>query len=366
MNNSKFMEEFYSLPKERVILNKKQRSSLWKKSTERVENLDFNFLSKNCPALLHQIVKSYDSGKNIQAAVFSECVYAQTLANMLSLSTFVNCSISANSIPNDVQNLLKKHNLHPRYIYSSTDKKRLLIQAGGCGGIDCALINVDNLSICTIEFKEPGAKTSEPNLPKYGEDGCLQITDEFITQYPQFTEMLNEQKGLNFFEVMGRNVNNFSEESINIAVSNNYDKKYADFICTEDKHGILVLLPTKQVSLWASTIQGEIRPAGKNHCKAWTPIALQKFINQYNPIINDNMITIDKRQLAERRERGGNKKLSGYKITPLFFIYLEDCKINNNLITFNINDVEQLIPTIAGKMFFKHLLYSKIKAHYGL
>ena len=98
------------------------------------------------------------------------------------------------------------------------DGRRMLIQAGGCGGVDSALITVFDLKIFTIEFKEPGAKTSEPDLPKYGEDGILKITEEFLAQYPQFSAMLYEQAGLNFFEVMGSNVNDFSPESINQAI----------------------------------------------------------------------------------------------------------------------------------------------------
>ena len=77
----------------------------------------------------------------------------------------------------------------------------MLIQAGGCGGIDSALITVMDLNVYTIEFKEPGAKTSEPDLPKYGEDGKIVITDDFISRYPQFEAMLREQKDLNFLKL---------------------------------------------------------------------------------------------------------------------------------------------------------------------
>lgn len=358
------MEEFYSIPATKVIFNKTQRNTLWKNATSRSSELDFEMLKRVCPALEHQIRKSYDSGRNIQSAVFSECVYAQTFANMLNLSLFVNCANDENFIPNDIKALLRSYNLYPRYVYSTTDKQRMLIQAGGCNGIDSALVTVIDLNIYTIEFKEPGAKTSEPDLPKYKEDGILLVTDDFKQRYPQFIDMLEEQKGLNFFEVMGSNINNFSIESINVAVSNNYTKKYADVICTEDINGYLVMLPVNQVSIWAD-IEGEIRPAGRNHYNVWTPIALSNFLQGYNARINGEMVTVDKTLLAERRERGGNRKLSGYKITPLFFIYVDDCEINGNLITFNINDVQQLNPTIAGKMFFRRLLHSQVKLFYN-
>ncbi len=356
------MQEFYSIESTKVIFNKAEREKLWKKATSR-ENLDFAELSKKCPALEHQIQKSYQDGNNIQSAVFSECVYAQTFANMLKLDKFVNCFDESDFIPADVENLIKSYNLVPRYVYSTQDKRRMLIQAGGCGGIDSALITVINLVIYTIEFKEPGAKTSEPDLPKYDEDGKIKITQDFLTRYPQFEAMLQEQKNLNFFDVMGHNINNFSEESVNIAVSNNYAKKYADVICTEDTSGYLVMLPVNQVQLWAD-IQGEIRPAGRNHYKVWTPAALSKLLLKYDPDIIGAKVTIEKSKLEIRTERGGNGKISGYKLTPLFFVYARDCEDDGENISFDILKVQQLNPTIAAKMFFKTLKYSEAKSYY--
>lgn len=357
------MKEFYDNNPIKVIFNKTQRNLLWKKATERSQDLDFVELRLNCPALEHQIKKSYESGKNIQSAVFSECVYAQTFANMLDLTMFVNCIENINFIPVPVKELLKSYNLFPRYAYSSLDKNRMLIQAGGCNGIDSALITILDLNIYTIEFKEPGAKTSEPDLPKYNEDGNLLVTDSFLLKYPQFGEMLKEQANLNFFDVMGSNINKFSKESINIAVSENYTKKYADVICTEDVDGYLVMLPVNQVSIWAE-IEGEIRPAGRNHYKVWTPNALRKFLLDKGATIIDSNVSIDIGKLKPRTERGGNGKISGYKINPLFFIYTRDCKFENNIVNFNISSVQQLNPTITGKMFFKTLKYSNVRKYY--
>lgn len=359
------MSEFYSIEKTKVIFDKTERNELWKKAISRDDTLDFSELNSICPALSHQIVKSYESGKNIQAAVFSECVYAQTFANMLRLNEFYNCLDNDNIIPDNIKELLKSYFLFPRYVYTNLDKSRMLIQAGGCNGIDSALITVIDLNIFTIEFKEPGAKTSEPDLPKYEEDGMLKITEDFKERYPQFIDMLSEHTTLNFFEVMGNNIHNFSPESVNVAVTNNYSKKYADVICTEDINGYLVMLPVNQVSLWAQ-IEGEIRPAGRNHYNVWTPIALRNFLNDYEALFEENLVTVEKEKLALRTERGGNGKISGYKITPLFFVYVDDCKDNGSSITFNIEKVQQLNPTIAGKMFFRELKYHEVKEYYNL
>lgn len=360
------MSEFYAVKPTHVLFNKAERNDLWKKATARSSNLDFDLLKSKCPALEHQIRRSYSSGNNIQSAVFSECVYAQTFANMMNLTKFINCYETSGFIPASVERLLTSYHLVPRYVYSTEDKRRMLIQAGGCDGIDSALITVIDLVIYTIEFKEPGAKTSEPDLPKYGEDGVLVVTEKWLSVNPQFRAMLEEQKGLNFFEVMGSNINNFSKESIDIAVSSNYTgkKKFADVIVTEDIKGVLVMLPTNQASMWAE-IEGEIRPAGRNHYKVWTPLALRRFLLEKGATISGSIVTVDKRKLEERRERGGNRRLSGYKVTPLFFVYVEDCTEYGNIIRFDINKMQQLNPTIAGKMFFRKLNHRDVKCFYG-
>ena len=259
--------------------------------------------------------------------------------------------------------MLDSYHLSPRYVYSSDDNSRILIQAGGNKGVDSALITVIDYNIYTIEFKEPGAKTSEPDLPKYNEDGKLVVTDEFIMNYPQFEDMLKEHENLNFFSLMGNNEHRFGPESVNIAVTSNYTKKYADVVCTEDINGYLVMLPVNQISIWAD-IEGEIRPAGRNHYKVWTPNALRRFLKEKKAVINDDVATINISALSVRRKRGGSGTVSGYKINPIFFIYDKFCKINGDNVTFNLSNVQQLNPTIAGKMFFRRLNYFNVKKYY--
>lgn len=355
--------EFYTINPTKVVFDKAVREKIWRASTKR-EQIDFALLERHCPALAHQIRRSYTSDNNIQSAVFSECVYAQTIANMFGLTHFVNCFETVNFIPQNVADLLQSYNLVARYVYSTKDKKRMLIEAGGCGGIDSVLITVFDLNIYTIEFKEPYAKTSEVDLPKYGEDGNSQITKDFLEKYPQFKMMLEEQTNLNFFVTMGHNVRNFSTESIHYAIDNNYaSKKFADVICTEDVNGFLVMIPANQISLWAE-IEGEIRSAGRNHSKVWTYFRLQSLIKEFCIDMEDGVATLKKSDLQSRKERGGDGKISGYKINPLFFVYTKDCIDNGDTITFNLSKVRQLKPTITAKMFFKTLDYVKVKNYY--
>lgn len=329
-NQREIMAEFYSKPAMDVIFCKNERTHLWEMATSRTNLSLLEGETSKCPALLHQIRKSFETGDNIQSAVFSECVYAQTLANLFELPKFVNCFNEPNFIPEKVKVLIESYSLFPRYAYSTNDKSRMLIQAGSCEGIDSALITVIDLTIFTIEFKEPYAKSSEPDLPEYGEDGKLFLTNEFKLKNPQFVPMVEEQiqKGLNFFEVMGNNVHDFSYQSIKTSITNNYNaKKFADVICTEDKYGYLTMLPVNQVSLWAE-LEGEIRPSGRNPYPVWTPKALQKYLTEKNAVFVGTKVTVKLSKLEERKGRGSGGKVTGYKINPLFFIRL----VEHNLI----------------------------------
>ena len=358
------MSEFYRADKEKILLGKTARNDLW--DFVRRNNVPQDLMrkfDKHCPALAHQIRQHEANCNNVQSAVFSECVYAQALANIFRLVVFKNCLLDSSFIPLNVMSLLDSYYLKPRYAYISSDARRMLIQAGGCGGVDSALITVFDLKAFTIEFKEPGAKTSEPDLPKYGEDGQIVITNVFLSRYPQFGPMLEEKRGLNFFDVMGSNVNDFSYDSINVAVSNNYNtKKFADVVCTESVDEYLVMMPINQVDIWAR-IEGEIRPAGRNHYPVWTSVALRRFLGQKGAQIEGNTVSICVSNLKPVKPRGG-VGVSRYKINPLFFVFARDCNIEKGVARFQMSSVRQLNPTIAGKMFFENLRYEEVRRHY--
>lgn len=372
---SEIMAEFYQLSKIKVIYDKKQRQELWNNVTQG-KKINNDEIKKQCPALFHQIQRSIAAKQNIQSAVFSECVYAQTYANLLQLNVFKNCYLGFR-LPKNIEQLLQSYYLTARYVYTNANQSKMLIQAGGCNGVDSALIIMDKLKIkwiTYIEYKEPYAKVSEIDLPEYDENGNMVIDCDFLSRHPKFSLMLKEHKNLNFFNLIGHNENHFSEESIMFAISKNYNtyhtndsnEKDADVLCTEDKDGYLTMLPINQIAQWAE-IEGEIRSAGRNDYKVWTANALKKFLHDKNAIINGNTVIIDKKYLETRNQRGNKAQISGYKINPLFFIRLKDTIENGgNRIQFNLNSVRQLKPTITAKVNFKNLQYDNVKQHYSL
>ena len=92
--------------------------------------------------------------------------------------------------------------------------------------------------------------------------------------------------------------------------------------------------------------------------------SLTNFLIQKQATFENERVFIPISSLNARKQRGGSGKISGYKINSLFFIYKEDCKVIGETVSFDISKVQQLNPTIAGKMFFKALDYEEVSKYY--
>jgi hypothetical protein len=358
------MQFFYVVVPTKKKKKKKEYDKLWKASAkgETLSIQQETWLNDVCPAIVCEIQKSTTDAHLIQSAVFSECVYAQTLANIFRLPVFTDyekCKV----LDENVLTLLRSYYLVPRYIYANEANSEFLIQAGGCGGIDSALLHLTDKAIYSIEFKEPHARATTADLPKYGEDGKMVMSPEFVKNYPYYEDMLNEQNELNFFDTMGHNTYNFSPEAIRKAIISNYNttKKYADVIVTADKRNYLVMLPANQVDLFAR-LEGEIRAARNCH-KVWTPKKLVCFIEQLGGSIDGNQVSINADKITTGKPRGGTG-VSRYKINPIFFVRASDAVNNNGIMSFDLDKVQQLIPCITAKMFFDDLEYEHVLTHY--
>lgn len=363
----KLMRYFYQTPELRISLNKAERKHIWDDFVKNRDITNISHLEKEIPALYFEMEKALNQDQNIQPAVFSECVYAQALAKKFNLSKFEHYLENVKiDLAGKEENLGKAPKLTVRYSYSSPSGKEVLYQAGGAGAVDCAFKTEFDEGLAMIELKEPYARTSEPDLPKYGENGLIVSSPEFNEAYPQFREMLNEQvmQGLNVFEHIGNNVSNFSTQSLEKAVTENYSgKKYAHVICTEDRHGRLVMLPSNHVALWAK-LEGEIRPSGRNSYKVWTPDHLQKILLNLGAKHNNGLVTLPVSALKTSKARGNNN-ISRYKIDPFFFIRKNEVKISGDYAEFPTVAIRQLNPSITAKMKFEKLDIMEIQKFYS-
>jgi len=360
------ISDFYSEPNTKVAFNTVQRKKIWDEFKKHRDVKKFKYLEEPAPAIFAEIKKAMVNKKNIQPAVFSECVYAQAFANKFSLSVFEN-HINSEGVKFNFSGIeiVGAEDLTIRYSYSRSDKKITLVQAGGAGGVDCALISFEKKIATMIELKEPYARTSAPDLPKYGEDGYLVSSEKFIGENPQFKSMLEEQikKKFNIFDHLGSNLSDFSAESIESAVTENYSGgKYADFICTEDSSGNLVLIPSRDVAIWAE-LEGELRPTGRNSYPVWTPNKLLSVLKEKGGSIQMDTVTMPLSSFKQSKARGG-EQISRFKISPLFFVRSEDVKDTKGQVTFKLDAVKQNIPDITAKINFKNLEVSEVKKYY--
>ena len=311
--------------------------------------------------------KAIDHDKNIQPAVFSECVYAQSLANKFGLSIFGSHLEHSNlKLDMDNQKSEKLKELNVRYSYSNSQEDTVLYQAGGANAVDCVLRSKNEDDLTWIEMKEPYARASDPDLPKYAEDGFIISSDSFEQAYPQFKSMLEEQisKKLNVFDQIGHNISDFSFSSIETAVTDNYSgKKFADVICTEDEKGMLVMLPSNHVAMW-SKLEGEIRPSGRNPYKVWTPLRLMELLEKLDAVIENDIVRMPLVNLKKANARGG-KNLSRYKISPFFFVRHNEVEVSGQMAIFPLIEIKQLNPSITAKMNFKGLNVSNVQAFYA-
>lgn len=372
-----FMKAFYSGEQVTVPFAKAERRLIdlnFKKTRQVDSSLD---LDDKCPAFKAEMEKVLLSNKNIQGAVFSECVYVQALAQKLNLGLFVNLAkerinpakerfgIDPFTFGIAISSVLKEHNLSPRYLFTNSGRSKVLIQAGGNNGVDCAYIDLVNGQYFTIELKEAYSKTPEPDLPKYSENGKMIVTEEFLDKYPQFASMLEDTfaRDLNYFVHAGKNFNKFTQSSVESAANESYTgSKSADVVCTEDKDGILVMLPAHHIGNWAD-LEGEIRPAGRNRYALWTPKWFISYVTDLGGSVNGNQVSLPLGKVNSINQRGG-MKASGYKIGSLFYVKGISCALSGNIIQFSLDNVMQLNPTIAVKMNFKKINYKQVKDFY--
>jgi hypothetical protein len=363
----KLMRYFYETPALRISLNRAERKNIWDDFVKNRDIKNISHLEKDVPALYFEMEKALTQNQNIQPAVFSECVYAQALAAKFNLSKFEHYLEHVKiDLPGKEEDISKLPKLTVRYSYSSPSGSEVLYQAGGASAVDCALKTEFDEGLAMIELKEPYARTSEPDLPKYTENGLIVTSPEFEEAYPQFKEMLDEQlhQGLNVFEHVGNNVSNFSNESLEKAVTENYaGRKYAHVICTEDKQGRLIMLPSNHVALWAK-LEGEIRPSGRNSYKVWTPDHLRKVLLKLGASYNDEVVTLPLSALKTSKARG-NSNISRYKINPFFFIRKKEVTIMGDFAQFSLEAIRQLNPSITAKMKFEGLDIKEIQKFYS-
>jgi hypothetical protein len=355
-------------------LSKAQRTEIWEKS--KVDKLAaFKFAENNYSdnkALLEELRKAIDSKtktgktKNLQAGVVTECCYAYGIATAFKLEVFSVAGSASVALPEQLMGTVKEQGFSVRYIYHNKDSSMFLLQGGGPHAVDAILFDLVRGDFLTIEFKEPSAKVSEADLPKYGEGGEIVSDSRFEKRHPGYLRMLQDvvSKSLNIRTLKGHNTkpSDFQQESVTNAIVAALGR--ADLICTNDKNGYIALVPIADL-LSLVRIEGEIRSAGKNSYAIWTPKFFAEVLaDESGSIVGSEVhAPVTEKSLGKGR---GSDESTRFRIGSLFWAPIAKVRIESSRANIKLTDIRQKRPTIAAKIFFEELDVNVLRGKYPL
>lgn len=309
----------------------------------------------------YEMEKQYENNKALQAGILSECNYIETLARILKLNKCVDFDRSPlNSIPKDARIYLNSGAQTfsaARYLYYNPKIPDLYIfQYGNPANGDAEVI-LDGNKI-RLEFKENNAKAGEYDITGlYDEKGKLLISDDFKKNTPEYIPLIEKfNKETNVLEQIGHNYSNFDEESKNKSILEYFNRHKIDAIISSTSNDDLILITPLCVNSKLSngkniilTDNSEIRTSGRNSTKVFTKELLNKLLIDMNAIeVSKDIyqVSLDNRYVELVNARGTNIP-SRVKFNKIFFVKISKITIINNIISFNINDIEQLKPSIS-------------------
>ena len=369
-----FLARFYENGLTAPDLQDSERKALWLKSKEsKQEALEkAEAESPENQALAFELKKAIGakskSGKpkNLQPGVVTECTYAFAIARAMGLDHFELAEGSSLKLPQRLVEVVKMQGFSSRYIYFSADLSSVLLQGGGPHAVDAIFFDSTTNEYVTIEFKEPAAKVSEPDLPKYGEDGLFTSDSRFEQRHSGYLKMLRDSiaKGLNIRSLKGHNTkpSDFTRDSVEEAILAALGR--ADIICTHDAQGFVVMLPKDDIFSLVR-VEGEIRSAGKNSYAVWTPKFLREVLAEEAGTIVGAEIHLPVNEDRWGRGRGSNEN-TRVRIGSLFWVPIAKAIVDGPRVKMRIADVRQKRPTIAAKIFFQDLDGNVLRDKYAV
>ena len=309
----------------------------------------------------YEMEKQYKLNKALQPGILSECNYIETLAKIFKLNKCLDFDRTPmNQVPIECRNYLNSGAQTfsaARYLYYSTKNPDIFIfQYGNPANGDAEIIINGNK--VRLEFKERNAKAGEYDITGlYDDEGKLLISEDFRKNTPEyipFIEKFNNET--NVIEQIGHNYNDFDDETKIIAIIEYFTRHDIDALISSTADNELIVLTPECVNVYLpdgrriiTTENSEIRTSGRNHCKIFTMNLFMSVLKKMDAVkIDDNKyeVLIDNNLVEIVNGRGTNTP-SRIKFNKVFFIDIKNANIEDNKVIFNINDVEQLKPSIS-------------------
>lgn len=309
----------------------------------------------------YEIEKQYNQSKALQPGILSECNYIETLAKIFKLNKCLDFDRTPmNKVPIECRNYLNSGYQTfsaARYLYYSTKNPDIFIfQYGNPANGDAEIIINGNK--VRIEFKERNAKAGEYDITGlYNDEGELLISDDFRKNTPEYIPLIEKfNSETNVIEQIGHNYNNFDDETKVMSIMEYFARHDIDVIVSSTTDNDLIVLTPECVKIELpdgrriiTTENSEIRTSGRNHRKIFTMNLFEKVLKDMNAIkISDSEYEVSlNNDLVEIVNGRGTSTPSRVKFNKVFFVDIKNAKIENDKITFNINNVEQLKPSIS-------------------
>lgn len=306
----------------------------------------------------NEIQKQITNQRALQSGILAECVFIQTLADMLNINQF--CDLEDDStIPNEVSYNLNKVQSKAkagntvRYVYyNSNDYNNIIFQCGNpySVGDATAIINGERV---VIEIKDIIALLQDKDL-EYDEDGHILITEELEHSFSDYIPFINDfNSRTTMFNEFGHNCPILSNADVTTKqhfLSSYTNSSPTDILMTSYKNKLVAIKScdlTKTLSdgsLVLSTKGSEIRTTGKNSTKVFTPNYLMNVLSELDVTVIDDMCYIDKKNTKVKGfvKGRGTTKATRFKINNCFFVRNDGSLIDcGDYYKFNIKDILQ-------------------------
>ena len=312
----------------------------------------FEDLKKSASAY-QEIKKQFCSKKGLQPCILTECFVAQTIANKLNLTNFIDLDDKSTKVPAELINTLFTAQMYVdgssfRYCYYNNQFNTLVFQCGSSTTVD--IIFTKSGESIRIEVKEDNSILEGVDITGlYDETGKLLIDERFKKKRENYIPYINLfNKITNVFKMEGHNFNfhlDLTDQSIKDIINETLGRKVIDMYIFVVNNKVVPALSNYLVDF--VTFDGsEIRTAGKNSRKFFTPIYVKKKIEDLGGTITNNVVTLPY-DIANKKKGRQLSYETRYTIGSLLFVYLDETTVQGNNISFRLDDVLQKVPNIS-------------------
>ena len=315
-----------------------------------------------------EIVKQHAKQKGLQSGILSECLIAQTLADIHELEFYED--IETNAPSSTLLSLVKDNKLehllgNTRYVYYSQQKEIIIFQCGNPNTNDLH-IHLKAGDVIS-EIKDIPALIQDIDL-LYDNNGKLIIPDELRKQSPACAEVIerfnaetdvissagqNYQIGTSASDDLCRQIikefaSNSNAEVLFLLVKNDLIAVLVDDIAKKFSNG-------KPIFTFK---QSEIRTTGKNaRATPFAPKLVEDAIREYcEETSNPNILRIAKAndKVIGWKTGRGKKDKTRFKITEQIFVRTKDITETDDYYEFDKSKINQTKSSITVHLNFPH------------